>query len=262
MQFSNLPALSDARSSAAGAAAQGSPGDTSRRNARCTGTAGTGGPDRNGFTLIELLVVIAIIAILAAILFPVFSKAREKARQTACLSNLKQLGSAVLQYTQDYDETLPNAGSTGTSGDLTANLFPYVRQRLGQGIWQCPSHWQMTSETGWSSSYGYNWSYLLAPGPDYPHSDYSGFGNAGVTEAWLVRPAETLCFMEQAPPGTNATLWTYITRPGDLSLNEGFGRPAFRHNERANALFCDGHVKTVAPSFALSANETAGWDPR
>lgn len=62
---------------------------------------------RRGFTLIELLVVIAIIAILAAILFPVFAKAREKARQTACLSNLKQLGMATMQYAQDWDDVLP-----------------------------------------------------------------------------------------------------------------------------------------------------------
>jgi len=62
---------------------------------------------RNGFTLIELLVVIAIIAILAAILFPVFAQARESARQTSCLSNTKQLGLGILQYTQDYDEKFP-----------------------------------------------------------------------------------------------------------------------------------------------------------
>ena len=66
---------------------------------------------RHGFTLIELLVVIAIIAILAAILFPVFASVREKARQTSCLSNEKQLGLAVMQYVQDYDELLP----TGTA---------------------------------------------------------------------------------------------------------------------------------------------------
>ncbi len=61
---------------------------------------------RRAFTLIELLVVIAIIAILAAILFPVFAKAREKARQSSCQSNVKQLGLAFMQYTQDYDEKL------------------------------------------------------------------------------------------------------------------------------------------------------------
>src|SRR2546425_7830812 len=62
---------------------------------------------RNGFTLIELLVVIAVIAILAAILFPVFAQAREKARQTACLSNCKQIGTAVMMYAQDYDDNPP-----------------------------------------------------------------------------------------------------------------------------------------------------------
>jgi prepilin-type N-terminal cleavage/methylation domain-containing protein/prepilin-type processing-associated H-X9-DG protein len=71
---------------------------------------------RRGFTLIELLVVIAIIAILAAILFPVFAQAREKARQAACLSNLKQIGSALMMYTQDYDETLPNRSYNADKG--------------------------------------------------------------------------------------------------------------------------------------------------
>jgi prepilin-type N-terminal cleavage/methylation domain-containing protein len=64
---------------------------------------------RTGFTLIELLVVIAIIAILAAILFPVFARARENARRASCQSNLKQIGLAVYQYTQDYDEKCPSA---------------------------------------------------------------------------------------------------------------------------------------------------------
>ncbi|MBB6052570.1 prepilin-type N-terminal cleavage/methylation domain-containing protein [Armatimonas rosea] len=71
---------------------------------------------RNAFTLIELLVVIAIIAILAAILFPVFAQARAKARQVSCLSNLKQVGTGLMMYTQDYDETLPGNSTLGTNG--------------------------------------------------------------------------------------------------------------------------------------------------
>jgi prepilin-type N-terminal cleavage/methylation domain-containing protein len=69
---------------------------------------------RNGFTLIELLVVIAIIAILAAILFPVFAQAREKARQTQCLSNMRQMGLAVQMYLQDFDERFPLDSHTGS----------------------------------------------------------------------------------------------------------------------------------------------------
>ena len=72
---------------------------------------------KRGFTLIELLVVIAIIAILAAILFPVFARAREKARQSSCLSNIKQMSLAAMMYTQDYDEVYPG-GLTGASGEM------------------------------------------------------------------------------------------------------------------------------------------------
>src|ERR1044072_5111146 len=75
---------------------------------------------RKGFPLIELLVVIAIIAILAAILFPVFAKARAKARQTACLANMRQIGNALMMYAQDYDETLPG-NSNSEVGRLGGN---------------------------------------------------------------------------------------------------------------------------------------------
>jgi prepilin-type N-terminal cleavage/methylation domain-containing protein/prepilin-type processing-associated H-X9-DG protein len=97
---------------------------------------------RKGFTLIELLVVIAIIAILAAILFPVFAKAREKARQTSCASNLKQLGLGVYQYVQDYDEKYPS-GLTGNSADGTAqDTSGWAAQIYGDvkstGVYKCP----------------------------------------------------------------------------------------------------------------------------
>src|SRR6202035_4755634 len=100
----------------------------------------------SGFTLIELLVVIAIIAILAAILFPVFAQAREKARQTACLNNLKQMGTAIAMYTQDYDENLPGwyfslwganfpEHSNYSWGLLYFTLQPYIKN---YAVFDCP----------------------------------------------------------------------------------------------------------------------------
>jgi len=110
---------------------------------------------RRGFTLIELLVVIAIIAILAAILSPVFAKVREKARQTTCVNNEKQIGLAVLQYVGDYDEAYPliwfnypTPGSGGTTTEWSTVVQPYIKSgnllTTGgggerHGVWVCPS---------------------------------------------------------------------------------------------------------------------------
>jgi len=127
---------------------------------------------QRGFTLIELLVVIAIIAILAAILFPVFAQAREKARQTTCTSNLKQISTATLMYNQDYDEMFPvwaqdperqMARPDGTiyQGKVTWPLLymPYIKN---QGVFRCPSDGQVASSVGptwgkpFAMSYGTN----------------------------------------------------------------------------------------------------------
>jgi len=125
---------------------------------------------RSGFTLIELLVVIAIIAILAAILFPVFARAREQARKTSCLSNLKQLGLGFLMYAQDYDEKLPGVrfgdgvgqswpwavwqGSVDWNGVFTHAVMPYLKNR---GILQCPSGTEVDRWSGVNGiSYGYS----------------------------------------------------------------------------------------------------------
>ncbi|HEY3330877.1 MAG TPA: DUF1559 domain-containing protein [Capsulimonadaceae bacterium] len=92
---------------------------------------------KQAFTLIELLVVIAIIAILAAILFPVFAQAREKARATACISNLKQIGLGYTQYEQDYDETVPCGLSTWGRGiGWAGQIYPYIKAK---GTFMCPN---------------------------------------------------------------------------------------------------------------------------
>src|SRR5687767_12743029 len=96
-----------------------------------------------GFTLIELLVVIAIIAILAAILFPVFAHAREKARQTSCLSNLRQLSSAMLMYAQDHDELFPPVIARQARQDRNIYLISWMRllesYTKNRGVYVCPS---------------------------------------------------------------------------------------------------------------------------
>lgn len=114
---------------------------------------------RKGFTLIELLVVIAIIAILAAILFPVFAKAREKARQSSCLSNVKQIMLAQLQYCQDYDERFSGnsyvvAGSSISLGDF---LAPYCKSTQ---IFTCPSAGALSLQLGnsWNAPGSYSWN--------------------------------------------------------------------------------------------------------
>ena len=118
-----------------------------------------------GFTLIELLVVIAIIAILAAILFPVFAQAREKARQTACLSNMKQVGTGMSMYVQDYDESYPTVDTTtgvpvprlplpdgriyvGQMG-WALQIYPYIKSKA---VFVCPS--DSDSELKWYDQAG------------------------------------------------------------------------------------------------------------
>lgn len=151
------------------------------------------------FTLIELLIVIAIIAILAAILFPVFARARENARRSSCQSNLKQIGIGLLQYIQDFDETLPRhafgpSGDTATSNATNYKwmdaIFPYVKS---EQIFNCPSDSNRSAyyqqQTGNYGSYGINAYGVLDHNPTYPNHTPPAGGN-GSTTAFDVKASQ------------------------------------------------------------------------
>ncbi|HAZ62666.1 MAG TPA: hypothetical protein DCZ72_03515 [Armatimonadetes bacterium] len=224
---------------------------------------------RRAFTLIELLVVIAIIAILAAILFPVFAKAREKARQASCLSNLKQIGLALMQYAQDYDETYPAWQDFHISWDWKDNwqakIGPYVKNgdvanftalRNHSGIWRCPSveGWKSGTDTWWLCSYGMSmavaYSYPIrwsAGGSPYYGRPASLGGIGPLTMAKLDNPANTIFAGEGGNSGRldvpwNQRLYTYEVTYGYGPKNNAWEQPD-RHTGGSNYLFADGHVK-------------------
>ncbi len=216
---------------------------------------------RKGFTLIELLVVIAIIAILAAILFPVFAKAREKARQSSCASNLKQLGTAFMSYAQDYDEYIPGntyrlpASSTSTNYVDKCGiriqfwphyLEPYVKS---QGIYVCPSGNSAGCPVpGTTRSYALNATLVGCCG-----SDGAGGGSGGVKSAAITKPSETVLMTDNGRHylfGAGAQWYGYyvgapyadapsdsVTWPADWTW------VAYRHSDGHNVLWVDGHVK-------------------
>ena len=221
---------------------------------------------RRGFTLIELLVVIAIIAILAAILFPVFARAREKARQTSCLSNVKQLALGAMMYAQDYDETYPpglvqpvpgsNPVLTGlTSFSAHDQIYPYV---MNVQVYECPSG---TGGGLHSGNYGFNRT--LCP-------DLRTSGSA-VRMALVKTPADTFMVLDSGPymvqksnvtsptysfwyvPGT----WDEARDPdgtgyhssGDLSGSARTDYMTGRHNLGINIGFGDGHAKWLSGQY-------------
>ncbi len=169
------------------------------------------------FTLIELLVVIAIIAILAAILFPVFAKAREKARQISCTSNLKQIGLAVTQYCQDWDEATMIANhTTGYSWYLP--LQPYVKS---DQVFRCPS---MTNR-----------------GTTTTRTDYlvNGVFGHGISLAAFQTPAEQIMFAERLGTVDEEDYHVfYNTAEFELDALD-----VKRHFDGSNYAFADGHVK-------------------
>ena len=186
---------------------------------------------KRGFTLIELLVVIAIIAILAAILFPVFAKAREKARQTSCLSNVKQLSLAFMQYAQDYDECLPITCQQNTNIVWQATVYPYVKNTQA---YNCPSATtNLVSQTNCASSRCYYLNSLLA----------TGWHLGGMSLGGIKSPAECVLLAEC---GTAAAL-DYETKPSWMTTSNPGCCLASRHNDGQNVGWCDGHAKWSKP---------------
>ncbi len=122
-----------------------------------------------GFTLIELLVVIAIIAILAAILFPVFAQAREKARQASCLSNTRQIGIAIQQYNQDYDETFPHAVAGGAIPAGLSATYPDINSKGGTASYN--QHWMQQLHP-----YTKSWGVYLCPSDAAPQIAFNANG--------------------------------------------------------------------------------------
>jgi prepilin-type N-terminal cleavage/methylation domain-containing protein/prepilin-type processing-associated H-X9-DG protein len=233
-------------------------------------------PHRRGFTLIELLVVIAIIAILAAILFPVFAQAREKARQTACLSNCKQLGLGLMMYASDYDDTLPPA-KIGSSPPFRREcapsgegyplwpafwqdvVIPYTKNR---DILRCPSRPTLGYQPNKADKpvdgdpnslrFGYtgnHWAFVNKLGADVT----TGWNAHGRAMATISNPASLIFVLEGFSPCPEVR-WAI---DGNLDCSV--------HNNGSTYIFADGHAKWMRVAQTLDpvnlwADE--GFDPK
>ncbi len=227
-----------------------------------------------GFTLIELLVVIAIIAILAAILFPVFSAAREKARQTTCASNEKQLGLAFLQYCQDFDEMVPASCLGGPTciypgGGWATCLYPYVKSK---DVYKCPDDSTPLNPASGSSLLSYCYNRNVADQGIIPIA-----GNISKFQG----PSMTVLFAEEQgaqqfnltnPLNANMNIYEavgyglgitgsgkyatgYMGYNGALYYPGSFLGPLGIHTGGSNFAFCDGHVKWL-PGNLVSGGYT------
>ena len=229
-------------------------------------------PKPRAFTLVELLVVIAIIAILAAILFPVFARARENARRTSCLSNLKQMGLATIQYTQDYDEYLPQRqhGFATSAFKWTDELQPYLKSTQ---VFTCPSDDAATATyqapgvartTNNFGSYAWNFLYYAAGAPTPP----SGQPLSAIPQA-----AEVVIIGEvSGQASSSAFFWNANdTNPEIATVNgvrilrnklgatpEDYGL-CERHLGTTSVLFMDGHAKALSLDALTQHGSTTAY---
>jgi prepilin-type N-terminal cleavage/methylation domain-containing protein/prepilin-type processing-associated H-X9-DG protein len=204
------------------------------------------------FTLIELLVVIAIISVLAAILFPVFAQAREKARQTSCLANAKQIGLSVTMYMQDYDGALPLTRHAGALAGWIEACQPYIKNRT---VYRCPSD---TPPTGWAETQA---EFEAVPATRRLSSYYTNAWLAGTnrygSDAAVNRPA-SLIYVAESPEDTlsdhfHPMCWgeadpeypTCTASPSfwDSARSETKEIALRRHQDGSNYIYLDGHAK-------------------
>jgi prepilin-type N-terminal cleavage/methylation domain-containing protein/prepilin-type processing-associated H-X9-DG protein len=242
---------------------------------------------KRGFTLIELLVVIAIIAILAAILFPVFSRAREQARKTACLSNLKQIGTALMMYAQDWDESLPVATTWCNWPDDRNNLQYYVRLQpyvKNWQVWTCPSGWSTHHPDGWDTcggisiphhavpqmmaagwvpsnfrlSYGYSENIQNS----YPENSQHGINCSALNRSKIANipePAVSPVIADCSGLLNNGWRIGYAKICQAACVLDRRKEENARHNGGANVVFADGHAKWFSADQCGNNWDTGVW---
>jgi prepilin-type N-terminal cleavage/methylation domain-containing protein/prepilin-type processing-associated H-X9-DG protein len=189
---------------------------------------------QGGFTLVELLVVIAIIAILAAVLFPVFARAKESARQTKCLSNLSQLAKAIYAYANDYDGVLPWMYEWHIAHPYTEEaLAPYVKEK---GVFRCPDDLGDTWDNGdktpywqaWGTSYGY-------PGANYWTSGWNAV--AGLDIGGIMNGSQMPMLFDHRPWHLMLQRTNYWNTQGGMTM----------------VVFVDGHTEKMEYQAFLHA---------
>ncbi|MDR3710342.1 MAG: DUF1559 domain-containing protein [Capsulimonadaceae bacterium] len=230
-----------------------------------------------GFTLIELLIVIAIIAIIAAVLFPVFSSAREKARQSACISNEKQIGMAVMQYTQDYDEVFPCEATSGGNVALFDIIEAYYSGRglAVNPLLICPSatdiyrlSWSdravsyVLNAVYWNQpSLGGIFGYPIATIQDPAGTVWLGDGGALNSRSSTLNDFQVPC-LPSGQSGCSLVIDTTgpVPKLGDGSASNGQGAFEARHSGGCVVDFVDGHAKWLSIQ-QLAVKNSAGNYP-
>ena len=217
----------------------------------------------SAFTLIELLVVIAIIAILAAILFPVFARARENARRSSCQSNLKQIGLGIIQYVQDYDETMPRDKITDNGVTYAWNVAvqPYIKSTQ---VFACPSNTKnaqtITDGTSPDGTIKIPKSYQVSGddgGHKWPMCANKTFNDhVGANLSELNFPAQTIVVWESRSDYSTRNPTHSFSGVAGSQFSDGYGLQ--NHLGTSNYLFSDGHVKSLKPT--ASASPVNMWD--